>query len=151
MSGVVQRFESKSKPGRFYEVERAADGSLYCSCPKWKFQKGVLPQDRICKHIEAVLREQHTQMRQMYPGVPVPSDPPLAQEVVGPKVPPDPATVVLTEDEKVYATQGTKILAIKELRERTGLGLKEAKELIEKYQREAKASKIPKRDAFWKV
>lgn len=72
--------------------------------------------------------------------------------LVGPKVPPDPATVVLTEDERVFAISGSKILAIKELRERTGLGLREAKELIEKCQREAKASKIPKRTgAFWKV
>ena len=51
MAGVIQRFESASKPGCFYEVQRAGDGSLYCSCPKWKFQKGVDPKDRKCKHI----------------------------------------------------------------------------------------------------
>lgn len=142
MSGMVQRFESKSKPGKFYEVQRAADGSLYCSCPKWRFQKGKLPQDRTCKHIEEVLAKQFAASVVLGPN----------PASAGPKVPPDPATVVLTEDERVFAVEGSKILAIKELRQRTGLGLKEAKELIEKCQREAKAAKIPKRTgAFWKV
>jgi len=147
MSGMVQRFESKSKPGRFYEVQRAADGSLYCSCPKWKFQKGKLPQDRTCSHIEAVMAQQYAAS---VAAAPIEVIQPA--QVVGPKVPPDPATVVLTEDERHYAIEGHKILAIKELRQRTGLDLRDAKELIEKCQREAKASKIPKRtSAFWKV
>jgi predicted nucleic acid-binding Zn finger protein len=51
MSGVVKKFESESKPGKFYEVSRAADGTLYCDCPKWRFQKGVDPKERTCKHI----------------------------------------------------------------------------------------------------
>lgn len=147
MSGMVQRFESKSKPGRFYEVQRAADGSLYCSCPKWRFQKGKLPQDRICKHIEMVTAQQHAAC---VAAAPIEVLQPAS--VAGPKVPPDPATVVLTEDERHYAIEGHKILAIKELRQRTGLDLRDAKELIEKCQREAKAAKIPKRTgAFWKV
>lgn len=58
MSGVLRRYESDSKPGRFYEIQRAGDGSLYCSCPKWRFQKGVDPKERTCKHLVMFEMEQ---------------------------------------------------------------------------------------------
>ena len=39
-----------------YEIRAASDdGSLYCSCPSWKYQRKH-PKDRTCKHIEAFKR-----------------------------------------------------------------------------------------------
>jgi len=52
MSGVVRKFQSDSRPGTYYEVSRAGDGTLYCNCPKWRFQKGVDPKERTCKHLK---------------------------------------------------------------------------------------------------
>jgi hypothetical protein len=139
MSGVVRRFESKSKPGTYHTVQRAADGSLYCSCRAWINQKIPAPQ-RSCTHTKTVELEQTILEQAAAQALPQPA--------------PDPSTVVLTEEEKEMACQGrhSLIMAIKMLRERTHLGLREAKLLIEECQRQAKAAKVPRRrGAFWNV
>jgi len=52
MADVVATYESDSHPGKFYNICRAGDGSLYCDCPAWRFQKGKLPNERTCKHLK---------------------------------------------------------------------------------------------------
>lgn len=46
----IKTFQSFSSD-TIYEIKQAADGSYYCSCPAWKFQK-IQPQKRTCKHLE---------------------------------------------------------------------------------------------------
>lgn len=52
---VIARFDSKSKPGHSHTVMVGADGNIYCSCPSWRFQKGVSPIGRQCKHTKAAV------------------------------------------------------------------------------------------------
>ena len=47
---VIALFASASKPGHSHEVRVGADGNVYCTCPAWRFQKGVSPIGRQCKH-----------------------------------------------------------------------------------------------------
>lgn len=48
----VATFESASRPGKFYTVTLADDGTPYCDCPPWKFQKVPADQRKDCKHIK---------------------------------------------------------------------------------------------------
>jgi hypothetical protein len=48
---------SHSNPSKAYEIRLGKDCNVYCTCPAWKFQKGVTPTARTCKHI-ASLRAQ---------------------------------------------------------------------------------------------
>ena len=48
---LVSTFESKSKPGKFYEVKQDQYGNYSCNCPAWTFKKG---DQRTCKHVEEV-------------------------------------------------------------------------------------------------
>ena len=38
---------SGSKP---YTVTIYMDGTNYCTCPGWRFKKGLAPEERSCKH-----------------------------------------------------------------------------------------------------
>lgn len=44
---VVERFESSSKAGKFYEVRQSPEGGFTCNCPGWANRK-------TCKHVKAV-------------------------------------------------------------------------------------------------
>ena len=52
---VIALFASASKPGHSHEVRVGADGNVYCTCPAWRFQKGVSPIGRQCKHTKAAV------------------------------------------------------------------------------------------------
>ena len=45
-----------SSSGRDYElvVPKNDRKLVYCSCPAWRFQKNVKPEDRRCKHLKAL-------------------------------------------------------------------------------------------------
>jgi len=45
---VLQKVESLTTPGRFYEIREGRDGRLYCTCPAWKFGHD-------CKHLQAYI------------------------------------------------------------------------------------------------
>lgn len=42
-----------------YEVKTYEDGSMFCTCPAWKFQK-VTPAKRMCKHCHEVVATKAT-------------------------------------------------------------------------------------------
>ena len=46
-----------SKPGSFHTVKQFMDGSFWCSCPSFKFQR-VPVEERACKHTRAFLATQ---------------------------------------------------------------------------------------------
>ena len=48
---LVATFESRSKPGRFYEVKRDQYDELSCNCPGWVFKANG---ERTCRHVEEV-------------------------------------------------------------------------------------------------
>lgn len=52
---------SSSNPEITYKVIRGGDGNVYCTCPAWRFQKGINPKDRTCKHLKklAAAMKQH--------------------------------------------------------------------------------------------
>lgn len=50
-AALLATVASDSDPDREYEIRRGGDGVVYCTCPAWKFQKGVSPRFRSCKHI----------------------------------------------------------------------------------------------------
>lgn len=53
-SQTVLLFTTPSSTGKGeHQVKLGKDGNVYCSCGAWKFQKGVHPHDRTCKHIKA--------------------------------------------------------------------------------------------------
>jgi len=45
---------SSSNPNVTYKVIKGADHNVYCTCPAWRFQKGVSPKNRTCKHLRAL-------------------------------------------------------------------------------------------------
>lgn len=45
MGQELMKYPSKSKPGKFYTVKEANDGSLYCDCWQWK-------RNRDCSHLK---------------------------------------------------------------------------------------------------
>lgn len=50
---LLGSFESKSKPGTFYEVRLGHDNVLYCTCKAWRFLKnGAVA--RTCPHTRNV-------------------------------------------------------------------------------------------------
>jgi len=48
---LVATFESKSRPGRFYEVKKDGQGNLSCNCPAWIYKANGR---RTCWHVEDV-------------------------------------------------------------------------------------------------
>ena len=54
---LLALFASASKPGHSHEVRVGADGNVYCTCPAWRFQKGVSPIGRQCKHTRAAMAQ----------------------------------------------------------------------------------------------
>ena len=48
---VLATYRSKSNPDRRYYINKAKDGSVYCSCPAWRFQHKPA-KDRTCKHTD---------------------------------------------------------------------------------------------------
>lgn len=44
---VLKTFPSRSSPGTEYEVRRGGDGTVYCTCPQWRFKQGRGG----CKHL----------------------------------------------------------------------------------------------------
>lgn len=48
--GTVEVMGSSKRP---YVITRYSDGSWYCGCPAWRFQK-IPAEQRTCKHIEQV-------------------------------------------------------------------------------------------------
>lgn len=51
---VLATIPSSSNPEVTYQVIRGKDGNVYCTCPAWKFKKGVSPKDRTCKHLRGL-------------------------------------------------------------------------------------------------
>jgi hypothetical protein len=51
---ILATVPSKSNPEKSYEIHMGKDGNVYCTCPAWKYQKGVSPKDRTCKHIKTL-------------------------------------------------------------------------------------------------
>lgn len=52
---ISYKFQSKS--GSTYSLKVGVkDGVVYCTCPAWRFQTGVAPKDRKCKHIASFER-----------------------------------------------------------------------------------------------
>ena len=49
---ILDTVPSKSVPGKTYEIRKGGDGTIYCTCPAWKFQR-VSPghNQRTCKHL----------------------------------------------------------------------------------------------------
>ena len=47
---VLAKFQSKTNPGKFYEVRCGDDGVTYCTCPAWRFNK-----KRTCWHLDLYL------------------------------------------------------------------------------------------------
>ena len=50
---VLRRNESRSRPGNYYEVRRGGDDTLYCTCPRWRFNQGK----KGCTHLDAYISE----------------------------------------------------------------------------------------------
>jgi len=48
---LVATFESKSRPGKMYEVKRDGQGNLSCNCPAWIYKANGR---RTCWHVEDV-------------------------------------------------------------------------------------------------
>lgn len=48
---LISTFESKSNPGKFYEVKRDEYGNFSCNCPAWIFKAN---RERTCRHIKEV-------------------------------------------------------------------------------------------------
>ncbi len=48
---LVATFESKSRPGRFYEVKKDQQGKFSCNCPAWIYKSNGR---RTCRHTEEV-------------------------------------------------------------------------------------------------
>lgn len=44
---MLETFPSRSSPGTVYEVRRGGDGTIYCTCPQWRFKQGRGG----CKHL----------------------------------------------------------------------------------------------------
>ncbi len=42
---LLERYESKSRPGTFNEIRLGSDGAVYCTCWAWKINKW-------CKHLD---------------------------------------------------------------------------------------------------
>lgn len=51
---ILATIPSSSNAEVVYTIKRGHDGNVYCSCPAWKFQKGVSPKDRTCKHLRSL-------------------------------------------------------------------------------------------------
>lgn len=50
----VARFESRSRPGKFYTVKVDEKGNLSCNCPAWIYKTNG---ERSCKHTEQITEE----------------------------------------------------------------------------------------------
>ena len=48
---LVATFESRSRPGNFYEVKEDQQGKLSCNCPAWIYKANGR---RTCRHVEEV-------------------------------------------------------------------------------------------------
>ncbi len=48
---LVATFESRSRPGRMYEVKKDEAGNLSCNCPAWIYKSNGR---RTCRHVEEV-------------------------------------------------------------------------------------------------
>lgn len=42
---------SKSDPSKSYEIRRGKDGTIYCTCPAWRYQHLKGGETRTCKHL----------------------------------------------------------------------------------------------------
>lgn len=60
---LLGKFESKSKPGTWYEVRLGHDNVLYCTCKAWCFKKG--DGARTCPHTRNV----QAALARLQPGV----------------------------------------------------------------------------------
>lgn len=50
----IRTVKSESRPGVAYKVTLYSNGSWWCSCPSFKFQRGKTAQERQCKHTRAL-------------------------------------------------------------------------------------------------
>lgn len=50
MPGPFQVLANVGDKGTTYEVRRAGDGTIYCSCPSWRFSR---ERPKSCKHLAA--------------------------------------------------------------------------------------------------
>lgn len=50
---MLKEFESKSRPGNYYEVRRGGDEVLYCTCPRWRMNQGK----KGCTHLDSYIGE----------------------------------------------------------------------------------------------
>jgi len=48
---LVATFESRSRPGKVYEVKEDEQGNLSCNCPAWIYKANGR---RTCRHVEEV-------------------------------------------------------------------------------------------------
>lgn len=51
---VIATFASESRPGHVHEVRLGANGTIYCTCEGWRFQR-LSPGLRTCKHTKALM------------------------------------------------------------------------------------------------
>ena len=55
---IITTVRSESNPSKTYEIRKSnRDGTVYCTCPAWKFQKVSAGQPRMCKHLRGFLRQ----------------------------------------------------------------------------------------------
>jgi len=54
---VVKKIPSSSNPHKAYDICMGNNGHFYCTCPAWKNQKNVPPQERSCKHLRQYIAE----------------------------------------------------------------------------------------------
>jgi len=51
---------SKTDPSKSYEIRRGKDGTIYCTCPAWRYQRLKKGEKRTCKHLAAFFAQQLT-------------------------------------------------------------------------------------------
>ena len=61
----LAQYPSESNPDHMHDILLGEDEVVYCTCARWRFQKGVQPKDRTCPHIERYTRENPAAARRL--------------------------------------------------------------------------------------
>lgn len=56
---ILKKIPSKSSPSISHEVRRGDDGSIYCTCPSWKFSKG----SKSCTHVREYIASPEAELK----------------------------------------------------------------------------------------